>query len=425
MAFDKTPAAKPALMTAAAALALYDAARPRTFEEACDLADTLAAALRAAPKARPAKAKPTGFRVDLTNAMALICKVAPNRHTIPVMNNVLLEARGDTLMLAATDLDQEVRIEIAAPGIGHWSTTANAKRLATVVKKGAGDVLLAPQGDKLEVMVGDALSVLPAIKADDFPVLSTNPTAHVFTMKAPDLARMLKFVRPAVSTEATRYYLNGAYFHTVSEGGVNKLRLVATDGHRLHLDDMDAPEAALGFAGVIIPRCALDTLAPLLAGQDDVRVEVATDKVRFICGGMTLLSQVVDGAFPDYHRVVPRQNGITYDLDTEVFAKSVERISAVSNERSRAITLDFGPDRLTLSCKNMDGDRAEETVPAERRPDCDETITIGFNATYLAEACKALASERMQFQMSDASSPVVAISRDQPQRICVLMPLRV
>lgn len=429
MAFDSIPMTKPALMTAAAALALYEQANltnPASVAAAADaLAEVVRRNLAKLDKAPAApRAKPTGFRVDLLGALALIGKVVSRRNTIPVLSNVLLQAGGDTLRLVGTDQDQEISVVIDAPGIGNWTTTADADALKRMIAKGSGDVLLSPTVTHLEVMVGEALSRLPTIGAEDFPAMEMSPD-HAFTMDTGPLARMVRFIRPAVSTEEVRYYLNGAYLHTVCEEGVRKLRMVATDGHRLNLDDTPATANMPDFPGVIVPRCALDTLAPALVGKEEVQVEVSRQHIRFTAGNVTLLSKVVDGAFPDYMRVIPRRNEITYDLDSKAFAAAVTRVSSISNERSRSIKLTFGADRVTLLCQNMEAGRAEEHVPAERRPDSDDGIEIGFNARYLEQACIALGAARIQLQMSDAASPILAVDPTSPSRVCVLMPLRV
>jgi len=430
MAFDNIPMTKPALMTAAAALALYDKAtmtNPASVAAAADaLAEVIRRNLTKLDKAPAApKAKPTGFRVDLLGALALLAKVIPGRNNgVPILPNVLLAAKGDTLRLTGTDMDHVLTVEIDAPGVGDWTTTVEAKALTRLISKGSGDVLLSPTVTHLEVMVGEALSRLPTIGAEDFPTMDMDPD-HVFTMDAAPLARMVRFIRPAVSTEEVRYYLNGAYLHTTFEAGERKLRMVATDGHRLNLDDMPATANMPDFPGVIVPRCALDTLAPVLVGRDEVQVEVSRQHIRFTAGNVTLLSKVVDGAFPDYMRVIPRRNEVTYDLDSKAFAAAVTRVSAISNEKSRSIKLTFSADRVTLLCQNMEAGRAEEHVPAERRPDSTDGIEIGFNARYLEQACAALGAARIQLQMSDAASPILAVDPTSPSRVCVLMPLRV
>lgn len=428
MAFDNIPMTKPALMTAAAALALYDKATmtdPASIAGAADaLAEVVRRNLTKLDKAPATRAKPTGFRVDLLGALALIGKVVSRRNTIPVLSNVLLQAQGDTLRMVGTDQDQEITVVIDAPGIGTWTTTADADALKRLVTKGSGDVLLSPTVTHLEVMVGEAMSRLPTIGAEDFPAMEMEPR-HAFTMDAAPLARMVRFIRPAVSTEETRYYLNGAYLHTTFEAGERKLRLVATDGSRLNLDDMPVTANMPDFPGVIVPRCALDTLAPALVGREEVQVEVSRQHIRFTAGNVTLLSKVVDGAFPDYTRVIPRQNGITYDLDAKAFAAAVTRVSTISNERSRSIKLTFGADRVTLLCQNMEAGRAEEHVPAERRPESTDEIEIGFNARFLEQACAALGAARIQIQMARADAPAVVVDPTSPSRVCVLMPLRV
>lgn len=431
MAFDNIPMTRPALMTAAAALAMYDAAVPRTFAEACDLADKLAAALRAAPKAKaPAtpKVKPTGFRVDLVAGLKLINRIVERRNTVPILSDVRLTATGDTLTLMATDLDMFAEIVIPAPGIGCWTTTAGAKALGEIVSKGKGDVLLAPcpETGRLEVMVGEAVTALPSLDPADFPELDwVEPSARAFTMGAAPLLDMMRFVRPAVSTEETRYYLNGIYFHTVTGGNhPPKLRLVATDGHRMNLDEIDLPAGAENLPGVIVPRKAIDVLAHVLKDRETVEIDASPQRVTYRTGNVTFTTKVIDGAFPDYMRVVPRDLPETFALNTAAFVDGVNQVATISNEKSRSVRLDFASDKVTLTVRNMEAGRAEITLPAPHTGS-DGEMSVGFNAKYVIDACAVLGAEEVQFSFSCPASPAIMRAACQPSRTTVLMPLRV
>ncbi len=430
MAFDNIPMTRPALMTAAAALALYDGARMTNPASAAAAADALAEVIRrnlskldkapAAPRAKPA-----GFRVDLVAALKLINKVVERRYTIPILSEVLLVASGDTLTLRATDLDMELEIVIPAPGIGCWTTTAPAKGLADVIGKGKGDVLLAPcpESGRLEVMVGDALTAMPGLDPDDFPAFPERDR-KAFTMGAAPLLEMIRFIRPAVSTEETRYYLNGAYFHNVMGGGeAPKLRLVATDGHRLNLDEVDLPAGAEYLPGVIVPRKALDVVSVMLKDRETVEIAASPQSITYRAGNVTLTSKVIDGAFPDYMRVIPRDVPETFELESAAFVSGLAQLSAISQERSRAICLDFADGKVRLSAKNMEAGSAEVTMTAPHTG-TDGEMMVGFNGKYLTEACDTLGAERVQFSLSHPDSPAIMRAACQPSRLTVLMPLR-
>lgn len=435
MAFDNIPMTRPVLMTAAAALALYEGAslhNPASVAAAADaLAEVLRRNLAKLDKAPAApKAKAAGFRVDLVEALKLAGKVIERRNTIPVLSTVLLTARGDTLTLTATDLDMFLTTTIDAPGVGTWSVCVGAETLTKLVSKGKGEIILAPQegvnddGEGfLDIIVGEAVSTLPTLSAGGFPAMcEAEPPA--FTMSAPDLARILAFVRPAVSTEATRYYLNGAYFHTVMDQGRPMLRICATDGHRLNLDEVALPEGASMFAGVIVPRKTVDVVAHVLKGRADVTVQTSPQKVSFTCGNVSLTSKVVDGAFPDYMRVIPRANETGYFLDGGALADVVARVSAVSMEKSRSVKLSFGADKVTVSCRNIAGLTSQEAMAVEHTSG-ETGLEIGFNANYIADAMAALDAGLVTIQLQEASSPIVVRDAVQSGRLCVLMPLRV
>jgi DNA polymerase-3 subunit beta len=246
---------------------------------------------------------------------------------------------------------------------------------------------------------------------------------HTFEVGASDLKRLIDKTRFAISTEETRYYLNGIYLHTVEIGGKLKLRAVATDGHRLARAEMDAPAGAEGMPGVIIPRKTVSELQKLVDTPDVmVTIELSDTKIRFTISGVVLTSKLIDGTFPDYQRVIPTGNDKRLVIDRDTFARAVDRVSTVSSERGRAVKISIGDGQVTLTVNNPDSGSATEELAADYTAD---PMEIGFNAKYLLDVAAQLGGENARFMLADAGSPTLIHDTADEDTLYVLMPMRV
>ena len=366
-------------------------------------------------------------RSALLRALGHVQSVVERRNTIPILSNVLLTAGRDRLAFAATDLDMEMVDEAEANVNIEGQITAPAHTLYEIVRKlpDGAEVSLTYSGDdpRLVVAAGRSRFNLPVLPAGDFPVMSNETSGTRFTLPKEDLARLIDKTRFAVSTEETRYYLNGLYLHTVSDGGIPLLRTVATDGHRLALAETPAPEGAAGGPGVIVPRKTIDQVRRLLDdGAGPVEVQVSAQKIRFEFGQASLTSKVIDGAFPDYLRVIPKGNDKQADIDNSLFAKAVDRVATISAEKSRSVKLAFDNDRVKLTVRNMEAGQAEEEVEIGYS---DEPFEIGFNARYLLDVAGQITGEIATFMFADPASPTLVLDPADIGVQYVLMPLRV
>jgi DNA polymerase-3 subunit beta len=353
--------------------------------------------------------------------------VVERRNTIPILSNVLLSADEDRLSFSATDLDMEIIDQAPAEVSGGGQITASAQYLYDIVRKlpDGADVELKFTGDdpRLTVRAGRGVYHLPVLPAGDFPVMARDG-GNSITIEAADLARLIDKTRFAISTEETRYYLNGLYLHTVTDGGAPRLRAVATDGHRLALAEMDAPEGSVGAPGVIVPRKTVQELRRLLDGAagGPVQLSVSAQKVRLELGQASLTSKVIDGSFPDYVRVIPKNNERTALIDNALFAAAVDRVATISAEKSRSVKLALEPGRVTLTVRNMEAGQAVEEVEIDYD---GEPFEIGFNARYLLDVASQIQGENAEFKFNDPSSPTLVLDPADPGAQYVLMPLRV
>ncbi|MBL9053772.1 MAG: DNA polymerase III subunit beta [Tabrizicola sp.] len=366
-------------------------------------------------------------RATLLKALAQAQSVVERRNTIPILANVLIEAEGNHVSLRATDLDIEVVDRAPAMVERAGATTVSAVMLHEIVRKLPDGALVSLSEDsaagRLTITAGRSTFSLATLPKEDFPVMATSEYSSNFAAKAPVLRRLFDKAKFAISTEETRYYLNGVYMHVSQGEGGKVLRCVATDGHRLARIDADLPEGADGMPGVIVPRKTVGELRKLLEDDDAmIAVSVSETKVRFATPAITLTSKVIDGTFPDYTRVIPTGNTRKLEVDAAEFAKAVDRVATVSSERSRAVKLSLEEDRLILSVNAPDSGAAEEELAVAYG---DERLEIGFNAKYLLEIASQVDRENAVFLFNSAADPTLMREGNDNSAVYVVMPMRV
>jgi DNA polymerase-3 subunit beta len=371
--------------------------------------------------------KVTVERAALLKSLGHVHRVVERRNTIPILSNVLLKGAAGTLRLKATDLDLEVTETLAADVIEEAATTVPAHVIYDIVRKlpDGAQVSLETASDATQMLIrsGRSRFTLQALPESDFPDLAAGDMPHRFALRAADLKKLIDKTQFAISTEETRYYLNGIYLHTVDVEGQPVLRAVATDGHRLARVDVPAPAGASGMPGVIVPRKAVAEIQKLADGLDEeVTVELSAAKIRLTVGSVVLTSKLIDGTFPDYQRVIPAGNDKRLTVERDVFAAAVDRVSTISSERGRAVKLALGDGTLTLSVTNPDSGSATEElgVDYEAAP-----LDIGFNARYLLDITAQLDGDTALFKFADPGSPTLVQDREGAAALYVLMPMRV
>jgi DNA polymerase III subunit beta len=370
------------------------------------------------------------FVVDrnaMVRALGHITGIVEKRNTIPILSNILIGAGGEgNLTFKATDLDMEAiesaPAKVEAPG----AVTVPAHTLHDIVRKlpEGSEIRIERKGGegRLKVAAGRASFELSILPADDFPDMGQTETPTRFTLESGELKRLFEKARFAISTEETRYYLNGIYLHSVEDGGM-KLRAVATDGHRLAQVQTECPAGAEAMPGVIVPRKAVGEVIKLLE-SDTAPVEVALSqaKIRFTVGAVVLTSKLIDGSFPDYARVIPAANKKMMLVGAADLTKAVDRVSTLSSEKGRAVKLHASEGRLVVSANNPESGSATEEISADYR---NEPIEIGFNARYLLDIAAQIDGAQALFKLADGSSPTVVSDEKDTTALYVLMPMRV
>jgi DNA polymerase-3 subunit beta len=374
--------------------------------------------------------KATIERAKLLRCLSHVQSVVERRNTIPILSNVLIEASADGLVkVMATDLDLQVvesldAVSVDAPG----AITVSAHLLFDIARKlpDGSQVSLETADNRMTVKTGRSRFQLPTLPRDDFPVIVEGDLPTSFEIPAKTLAELIDRTRFAISTEETRYYLNGIFLH-VSEEDKPTLKAAATDGHRLARFTLPRPEGAEGMPDVIVPRKAVGELRKLLdeALDGNVEVDLSASKIRFTLGGeggVILTSKLIDGTFPDYSRVIPTANDKLLKLDPKSFYEGVDRVATIATERTRAVKMALDGEKVTLSVTSPDNGTAAEEVPADYRSD---PLEIGFNANYLKDILAQIDGDTVELHLADPGAPTLIRQDDKSPALYVLMPMRV
>ena len=374
--------------------------------------------------------KATIERATLLRCLSHVQSVVERRNTIPILSNVLIEAvDGGMLRVMATDLDLQVVEDMAAASVDQpGAVTVSAHLLFDIARKlpEGSQVSLETAENRMAVKAGRSRFSLPTLPRDDFPVIVEGDLPTSFEIPAKLLAELIDRTRFAISTEETRYYLNGIFLH-VSDEDRPVLKAAATDGHRLARFTLPRPEGAEGMPDVIVPRKAVAELRKLLEESLDgnVQVDLSASKIRFTLGGeggVVLTSKLIDGTFPDYSRVIPTGNDKLLKLDPRSFYEGVDRVATIATEKTRAVKMGLEPDRVTLSVTSPDNGTAAEELPAQYASDGFE---IGFNANYLKDILGQIDGDTVELHLADAGAPTLIRQDDKSAALYVLMPMRV
>ena len=374
--------------------------------------------------------KATIERATLLRCLSHVQSVVERRNTIPILSNVLIDASdGGSVKVMATDLDLQVVETMSAASVeSAGAITVSAHLLFDIARKlpEGSQVSLETAENRMEIKAGRSRFKLPTLPRDDFPVIVEGDLPTSFEIPARTLAEMIDRTRFAISTEETRYYLNGIFLHVTDEDAP-VLKAAATDGHRLARFTLARPDGAEGMPDVIVPRKAVAELRKLLEEAMDgaVQVDLSASKIRFTLsgeGGVVLTSKLIDGTFPDYSRVIPTGNDKLLEVDPHEFFTAVDRVATIATEKTRAVKMGLDKDRVTLSVTSPDNGNAAEELAAAYNSDGFE---IGFNANYLKDILGQFDTDKVELHLADAGAPTLIRENEASPALYVLMPMRV
>lgn len=367
-------------------------------------------------------------RAALVRALGHIQSIVEKRNTIPILSNVLIRATEGAVQFIATDMEIEV-IETAPGQVERdGSVTTSAIKLYEISKKlpdGAQIQLIQPEGEMiLQVKSAKSNFKLGCLPVSDFPLMPAEQSERQLDIPSQGLKNLIDATKFSMSNEETRFYLNGIYFHTLlDENGKKILRAVATDGHRLAQSDIALENQDLDVPGIILPRKTVNELCKLIdSAADVVHVGLSGTKIQFSFDTIELKSKLIDGSFPDYERVIPRENYKKLRVNTDLFAKAVDRVATLSNEKSRAIKLDIRPGQMILSATSADSGSAVEELDVEYQ---ENEMAVGFNAKYVLDVAQQMRGKEIQLDFSEPSAPTILREIQDGKSLYVLMPMKV
>ena len=367
---------------------------------------------------------------NFVKSLSFVQNIVESKGSIPILANVLLEAKQGRLNLSATDMDITIYDKIKINNIeAEGSTSVPAHTLYNVIKElpddNPIDLSYDQNSKKLYLMSSKSKFVFSCLTKDEFPISSNENFKISFDLKSDILREIIDKTYFASSNEETRYYLNGLYIHTTSENNKNYLRAVATDGHRLAQYQISTPPTiAKNNFGVIVPKKLVFELRKLIDDiKDGIKIDLSDRKIRFSFNETVIVSKLIDGKFPDYEKVIPKNTSNAFSINRKKFLESVNRISTISSEKSKAIKLNLNKDKITISASNLEegGSGVEEINIKYSGPSLD----IGFNSSYLKEIMSQFTLEEITILFSDSTAPTIIKDTSKSESLYVLMPMRV
>ena len=360
-------------------------------------------------------------REVLLKPLTNVSSIVERRHTLPILSNLLLEAKNNNIQLTATDLEMQISLNIESKFSGELSTTISAKKLLDICRSlpEAVDIDMASTDSRITVKAGKSRFNLQTLPAADYPVMTKQATSNIsLQISQNSLKKLLKQVEFAMAQQDIRYYLNGLLL----EVNENKLNIVGTDGHRLSFTSTTLNKTH-EKTEVILPRKTIVELIKLLNdSENEVSVEFSAGQVNFTFDEIRLISKVIDGKFPDYHRVIPVGHQNTFSVSRIEVLTAMQRASILSNEKYRGIRMVLSNNNLKLISTNTEQEEAEEELEIAYAKD---GLDIGFNVTYLIDVLNNVNDEMINFSFADAnSSCLITVPNDENYKY-VVMPMRI
>jgi DNA polymerase III subunit beta len=360
-------------------------------------------------------------RETLLKPLTSVTSIVEKRHTLPILSNLLLEAKENKIHLTATDLEMQISLSIESATSGDFSTTISAKKLLDICRSlpDSSEINMATNESRITLKAGKSRFNLQTLPAADYPVMTkTQGLSTLVTIGQRQLKELLKQVEFAMAQQDIRYYLNGLLFEVIA----NRLNIVGTDGHRLSFTSAELKQN-YDKQDVILPRKTVIELIKLLDDSDeDVQIELATNQVNFNFNNFKLISKVIDGKFPDYYRVIPTDHQNSFTTDRVGVLLAMQRASILSNEKYRGIRMVLSNGNLKLISTNSDQEEAEEELEINYVGD---SLDIGFNVTYLIDVLNNTNSEQITFSFADANSSCLITIPNNTDYKYVVMPMRI
>ena len=352
--------------------------------------------------------------------------IVDKKNSLPVLSNILIEAKENKLTLSSTDMDISIIEKIDCNVLEEGATTINSQILYDIVRKldeNCEIEIISNNGKLLTLRASGSRFSLACLPKEDYPIIDQDNSGTSISINSKILFKLIDKTKFAISNEETRYFLNGLYFNINRENDLNVVTLVCTDGHRLAKFSYNLEIDIEEISGVIIPKKTIYELSKLLSEiDDDVEILISSNKVIFFIGNIVFISKLIDGSFPDYKRVIPQNNNNILKINREILRAAVDRVSTIANDKSPVIKFKLLKNILNLNTVNNESSTASEDLKINYDGD---DIEIGFNSKYIMDIVNNLEDEEISINLKDNTSPIIALENSNTNLVYVLMPMRV
>jgi len=352
--------------------------------------------------------------------------IVDKKNSLPVLSNILIEAKNNFLTLSSTDMDISIVEKLNCNVLEDGATTINSQILYDIVRKlddNSEVELISNDAKILSLRASGSKFSLACLPKEDFPIIEQNNEGINIKINSKILYKLIDKTKFAISNEETRYFLNGLYFNITSENNKTLITLVGTDGHRLSKFSHEIDQHVDQMTGVIIPKKTINELSKLLSDLDkEIEIIISSNKIIFLINELVFISKLIDGTFPDYKRVIPIDNNNVIEIGREKLLSAVDRVSTIANDKSPVVKFKLLKNILNLNTINNDNSTATEDLSFNYEGDQFE---IGFNSKYIMDIVNNLEDEMITLKFKNGSSPIIAQEKSNSNLIYVLMPMRV
>jgi DNA polymerase-3 subunit beta len=359
----------------------------------------------------------------LLKALSNVSGAVEKKNTIPVLQNIKIEVENKKVTLSATDMDILVTSFFTAQVTKEGNTTVPAHMIYDIVRKIPDNTIIIISQESpniLQIKYGMAKYNLPTIDASEFPNLTADEMGNEIEIEADKLTNMIDKTRFAISIDETRYYLNGLYLQSLKNDEISELRCVATDGHRLAMSYLENDKLTTNF-GVIIPKKSVTEIRRIIDGTGVIKISTSRIKIKVVTDNTSIISKLIDGEFPDYNKVLPKNNSNIVTLNKKALFEAIDRASTMANDKHRSIKLIIENNKLTLQVTAGEGGFAYEEIEVEYNGD---RIEAGFNSRYLLEVIGQADREELLIKFKNGNYPALVEPKGS-NKLFVIMPIRI
>jgi DNA polymerase-3 subunit beta len=358
-------------------------------------------------------------REALKIAVSSVIGVVDRKQTMPILGHILLEASDKVIKLTATNLEVQISSICKTTKMDSFESTAvSGRKFYEIIRSlDSKEIELTMAKGQLVIKTNNSSYKISTLPGNDFPLFDSSNSAETFKINQEKLLTLFNKTHFSMAQQDVRFYLNGLLLETEP----NKIKAIATDGHRLAASEMSIDKKQLSKTSSIVPRKAIQELIRLLDKKEDVRAEIGPNSIRFTFNDLSFITKLIDGKFPNYNRVIPTNTEINIQLNSQALKPSLQRVSILANEKFRGIRLETTGMSLDLSSENPEQEEANETIPLQEKV---KKIVVGFNVSYLIDAVSSCEGNAVCLSLNDENSSALITSPEDKDTKYVVMPMR-